>query len=356
MTTYAVVDLFCGAGGLTHGFFTEGFGVVAGYDIDAACKYPYEANNPGARFIQKDIKAVTSNELLALYPPNSIKILVGCAPCQPFSKYTRKTNGVDARWSLLDEFSRLVEGALPDVVSMENVHGLVNFEKGRMFSAFVEKLRELEYDVFINDSVYCPDYGIPQNRTRLVLLASRFGPIALIPKTHSPADYKKVRDYIANTKHIESGEADPADPVHRASILSPTNLKRMKASRPGGTWHDWPDDLVANCHKKQSGKTYKNVYGRMSWDQLAPTITTQCYGFGNGRFGHPEQDRAISMREAALLQTFPAEYKFVDPEQPYHIKVLARLIGNAVPVDLAKVIARSIKKHLDTHVRLVCQS
>jgi DNA (cytosine-5)-methyltransferase 1 len=356
MIRYAVADLFCGVGGLTHGFFLEGFDVVAGYDIDAACKYPYENNNPGALFIQKDIKDVTPDELSALYPPDSVKILVGCAPCQPFSKYTRKTNGVDSRWSLLDEFLRLVEGTLPDIVSMENVHGLVNYQKGRMFSAFVEKLKILGYHVFYNDSVFCPDYGIPQNRTRLVLLASRLGPLELIPKTHSPEEYTKVRDYIENTKHIEAGEFDPDDPFHRASTLSPMNLKRIKASIPGGTWYDWPDDLVANCHKKQSGKTYKNVYGRMSWDQLAPTITTQCYGYGNGRFGHPEQDRAISMREAALLQTFSAGYRFVDPEQPYHFKILARLIGNAVPVDLAKVIAKSIKRHLDAQTRSICQS
>lgn len=134
--------------------------------------------------------------------------------------------------------------------------------------------------------------------------------------------------------------------MHVTSTLSNTNLKRIKASTPGGTWRDWPKHLVAECHKAASGRTYPGVYGRMEWDKPAPTMTTQCYGFGNGRFGHPEQDRAISLREAAILQSFPRSYAFVPSDGDVNFKVLGRLIGNAVPVDLGRAIARSITQHL----------
>ena len=129
------------------------------------------------------------------------------------------------------------------------------------------------------------------------------------------------------------------------------NLQRIKASVPGGTWRDWPEELVAPCHLEESGNTYASVYGRMKWDELSPTITTQCYGFGNGRFGHPDtkQNRAISLREAARLQTFPDAYEFLHPDDPHYTTVIGRLIGNAVPIQLARVIARSIKHHLETY-------
>lgn len=132
--------------------------------------------------------------------------------------------------------------------------------------------------------------------------------------------------------------------------LSPLNLARIQASKPGGTWLDWPDELRAVCHTKETGKWYGNVYGRMSWDEPSATITTQCCGFGNGRFGHPEQDRAISMREAALLQTFPLSYEFIDPsDDTPSISRIAQMIGNAVPVALARMIAKSIRLHICEH-------
>lgn len=134
--------------------------------------------------------------------------------------------------------------------------------------------------------------------------------------------------------------------MHVTATLSEKNLKRIKASKPGGTWRDWPEDLVADCHRAESGRTYPSVYGRMEWGKPAPTMTTQCYGFGNGRFGHPKQDRAISLREAAILQSFPHNYAFLPNETQVSFKTLGRLIGNAVPVDLGRAIARSIKVHI----------
>jgi len=125
------------------------------------------------------------------------------------------------------------------------------------------------------------------------------------------------------------------------------NVRRIAASKPGGTWHDWDKELVTACHKEKTGKGYVAVYGRMEWDQPAPTITTQFYGFGNGRFGHPEQDRGLSLREGALLQSFPAQYKFVAPGERVQFKAVGRLIGNAVPVRLARVIAHTVRKHIE---------
>ena len=342
-----VVDLFSGAGGLTHGFYLEGFEVAAGIDFDAACKYGYEANNGDARFIHKDIREVTGQEIRDLYPEGCIKVLVGCAPCQPFSSYARKVKNKDEnKWRLLEEFARLVVEVAPDIVSMENVRYLENFNKGEMLNYFTGVLYNQGYQVEVNPKVSCASYGVPQLRTRLVLLASKLGPITLVPGTYGPERYRTVRDVIGGLPPLIAGGVDPNDPTHRTNGLTETNMKRMQASLPGGTWEDWDESLLAACHQKENGKSFKSVYGRMSWDKVAPTITTQCYGFGNGRFGHPEQDRAISLREAALLQTFPRSYQFVETEKPCHVSELSRLIGNAVPVELGRAIARSIRSHL----------
>jgi len=339
----SVVDLFCGVGGLTQGFVKEGFNVVAGIDVDESCKYAYEANNE-ATFLHKDVRDLTAESINALYPSDAIRILVGCAPCQPFSRYTnRKT--ADSKWQLVETFAKLIREAQPDIVSMENVPEL---EKHEVFKGFVRVLVQNGYQRWW-DLVECVEYGVPQTRKRLVLLASKLGPIKIIPATHPPPRRRTVRDAIGRLHPIDAGKASKDDPMHRASALNETNLKRIKATPEGGGWKDWDDTLVLECHKKETGKSYPSVYGRMRWDAPAPTMTTQCNGLGNGRFGHPEQDRAISLREAALLQTFPKSYRFIEPGTDVVIKDVARHIGNAVPVRLGQIIARSIKKHLEAH-------
>jgi DNA (cytosine-5)-methyltransferase 1 len=348
-----VVDVFAGVGGLTYGFNLEGFNVVAGIDADRACKYPYEQNNPSSTFILEKIEDVKADDVLALYPAGHIKVLVGCAPCQPFSSYTRK-EGEHESWQLLYDFSELIDDVQPDIVSMENVPRLKTYDDGKVFNDFIKALEKSGYDkpnITWVHRVYAPDYGVPQHRYRLILLASKLGKIKLLRPSHSPDNYRTVRNTIEQLPKIKAGETHPEDSLHRASMLSSMNLQRIQASMPGGTWEDWDSHLVAACHKKNSGKTYKNVYGRMSWDEPSPTITTQCYGFGNGRFGHPEQDRAISTREAALLQTFPDDYQFFMPneETPFFVGTVSRMIGNAVPVDLARVIAKSIRLHIRKH-------
>jgi DNA (cytosine-5)-methyltransferase 1 len=346
---FCVVDLFCGAGGLTHGLLREGFRVTAGIDCDPACRYPYEHNNPGAVFIGKKIEDLRPQDIEAFYPKECLRILVGCAPCQPFSSYTNTiapSRKDKSKWRLLYKFGEYIEALNPVVVSMENVPNLLRFEEGRVLKDFLRVLKRKKYRVSLN-LVKCPDYGIPQTRERLVLLASLKGSIALISPTHSPEKYTTVIRTIGALPPLAAGGIDPEDPLHRAAKLSPLNLRRIRASHPNGTWRDWPEELQAACHKKDTGKTYPGVYGRMSWDAPSPTITTQSFGFGSGRFGHPEQDRALSLREAALLQTFPQGYEFVQPGGKYCMKTIGRLIGNAVPVELGEMIGKSIARHLN---------
>jgi DNA (cytosine-5)-methyltransferase 1 len=343
VTKISCVDLFCGAGGLTHGFVLEGLPVAAGIDMDPACRFPYEANNR-ARFVERDISKVSIAELKALFGDAELTVLAGCAPCQPFSTYAQRyeSDGKAGKWGLLYEFARLAEGARPDVITMENVPTVAKHE---VFRDFIDTLKRLGYAVWF-DVVDSSHYGVPQTRRRMVLLASKHGDIKIVEPTHrSP---KSVRRAIGRLRPLSAGEAAPRDKLHVTSTLSEKNLERIKVSKPGGTWRDWPAHLVADCHRAETGRTYPGVYGRMEWDKPAPTMTTQCYGFGNGRFGHPDQDRAISLREAAILQSFPRKYVFVPKDGDLSFKALGRLIGNAVPVELGRAIARSINKHLAT--------
>lgn len=343
MREAAVVDIFCGIGGLTHGFVKEDFQVVAGIDTDATCKYAFEKNN-GAKFIEKDVADLTAEEVLALYPEGSTKLLVGCAPCQPFSRYTRdKTK--DTKWDLVSTFAELIVNVSPDVVSMENVPELARHP---VFRGFENALAGAGYQCW-SQVVACADYGVPQSRSRLVFLGSKLGPISLLPKTHPPSKRRTVKQAIGRLPAIKAGERDKRDRIHRSSALSETNLRRIRSTPAAGGWRDWPDELVLACHKAETGRTYPSVYGRMDWDDVGPTITTQANGLGNGRFGHPDQDRAISLREAALLQTFPKYYELLEPRESVQMRRLARHIGNAVPVRLARIIARSVRRHLEEH-------
>lgn len=189
--------------------------------------------------------------------------------------------------------------------------------------------------------------SLPQTRKRLVLLASRFGEIKLIPPTiMNPKDYKTVRQTISELPPIVAGGTCLHDSLHRASALTPLNLQRIRATKEGGSWKEWPDELKLQCHKNEAGRSFGSVYGRMKWDEPSPTMTTQCTGYGNGRFGHSEQDRAISAREAALLQTFPMSYRFFKDEEHVSLTKASRYIGNAVPPVLGEVVAQSILNHL----------
>lgn len=346
--TYEVVDLFCGIGGLSYGLKSQGMKILAGYDVDWTCQYAYEANTGGV-FNYRDVRTIKGKEINKLYSKkgNIIRVLAGCAPCQPFSSYAFKNKDKDEnKYNLLYEFGRLVKEVHPDIVTMENVPAIASFKLKSVLADFVRTLREEGYNVKYQ-VVYCPNYGIPQTRKRLVLLASRLGNIDLIPRTHNKDNYVTVRDVIGNLPPIEAGKGSSTDALHRCRSLSPVNLKRLEATPYGGSWRDWPAELLLECHKKETGKSFGSVYGRMVWDEPAPTMTTLCTGIGNGRFGHPEQNRAISAREAALFQTFPMTYKFFPNEQDVSLTKASRYIGNAVPPRLGEVIAESIKNHIE---------
>ncbi|WP_426345155.1 DNA cytosine methyltransferase [Alcaligenes sp. HNGD-HTN06] len=336
----ACVDLFCGAGGLTHGLQQKGIQVKAGVDVDDACRFAYEANNNGAIFLNRDVESLTAEELASYLDQEDYSLLAGCAPCQPFSTYAKgKDTTQDAKWKLLRSFGNLVRRVQPDLVTMENVPQL---PKHAIFDEFLQAFDG--YHTWF-EVVECKDYGVPQRRRRLVFLASKLGPISLIPPTHE--NHISVADTIGDLPKIQAGETSKSDPLHAAAGLTEINLKRIRQSKPGGSWEDWEEPLVAQCHRRDSGKSFRSVYGRMRWEDPAPTMTTMCYGFGNGRFGHPAQDRAISLREAALLQTFPKTYQFMPKNESANFSVIGRLIGNAVPVRLGEVIAISIANHLE---------
>ena len=341
------VDLFCGAGGLTQGLRQAGVKVVAGVDFEDACRHPYEANHEGIEFHQTDVAALESAKLDTWFGNAKVRVLAGCAPCQPFSNYAlryQKEDDVrhDKRWSLINHFGRLVAkmSPRPGIVTMENVPTVT---RHAVFKEFTSTLERLGYKVGV-EVVDCAKYGLPQRRHRTVLLASLHGDIKLRESAANEA--RTVEDVIKGLPALRHGGTDKHDRLHMASKLSPLNLERILASKPGGTWRDWPKHLVAECHKKNTGKTYPGVYGRMKYDEPAPTLTTQFFGFGNGRFGHPTQARGISLREGALLQGFAPDYSFVPDDKPIHFTALGRMIGNAVPVDLGRVIGESIIAHV----------
>lgn len=338
------VDLFCGAGGLTRGLLDAGIHVLCGYDIDEECRYAYEKNN-GSRFINCDIVNLSGTDVESNFSGAGLRLLAGCAPCQPFSTYSRsaRKEKIDSKWKLVGEFSRIISEVNPDLITMENVPQLAEHIS---FSLFLECLRE--YNV-VWDVLDMSSLGIPQTRKRLVLIASKLGNLGLDLCRDNACSPVSVFDAIGHLPAIDAGQADSADRLHMASRLSSKNLERIRSSIPGGTWHDWPEHLRAECHRKNSGSTYSSVYGRMVWGEPGPTITTQCFGYGNGRFGHPEQDRAISLREASLLQTFPENYEFISPSDPVRFSVVGRMIGNAVPVKLGSFVGDVLVKHVNNY-------
>jgi DNA (cytosine-5)-methyltransferase 1 len=339
----SAVDLFCGVGGLSYGLQEAGIPVVAGVDLDISCGHPFRSNIE-ADFHLQDVRRLTAEDLSAMWRPRAaVRVLAGCAPCQPFSSYRRGADtSRERQWPLVDEVRRLVEGTMPQIVTMENVPRIVN---ASVFTNFVTRLRELEYHVDVR-SCYCPAYGLPQHRRRLVLLASRLGEITVPAGTVGAAEYVTVQDVIGDLPPVAHGQTHPGDRLHKSRALTEINLRRIRCSRPGGTWEGWPEELRAPCHRRTSGATFRNVYARMAWDEPSPTITTMAYNFGTGRFGHPEQDRALTLREAAILQSFPPGYDFVSPDSPVQFAPLGKLIGNAVPPLLARVVGTTIVEHV----------
>jgi DNA (cytosine-5)-methyltransferase 1 len=336
-----VFDFFSGCGGTSLGFAQAGLKVVLGLDNDPDAAETFRKNITGATFIQKDIRKVRTSELAPLMAkPKGPVLFSCCAPCQPFSRQSRTKSAADPRRSLLAEFARFVTRWKPDYIFVENVPGLQHVERSEgPLGQFIALLDKMKYS-YVVEVLPALSFGVPQKRERLILMASRRPGLRFPRPTHGTSRRRAatVRDWIGSLPAIEAGEAHLVDPDHRAAGLSKLNLRRIAATPEGGGRDAWPKSLWLDCHKKFDGHT--DVYGRLAWDRPAAGLTTRCISYSNGRFGHPDQNRAISIREAACLQTFPRRYKFVGTHESK-----ARQVGNAVPPLMAKAIGRAFLSH-----------
>ena len=340
------IDFFCGAGGVTCGFKQAGIDVLGGIDIDEKCCETYEKNN-ASKFFCVDISKLNV-KILSRYFDIKIQqdnlIFVGCSPCQYFSNIkTDKQKSSEGRL-LLADFQRFIEYYRPGYVFVENVPG---FEKKkdsplRKFKTFLLR-RGYSCATASLDAKY---FGVPQNRRRYILLASRIINSISLPRPDKK-NIKTVREAIGDYnifKPLKAGDTDKTNFMHSAARLSDLNLKRIRYTpQDGGDRRSWKDnsELQLRCYTNHQG--HYDVYGRMYWDKPAPAITTRFTSYSNGRYGHPEQDRAISLREGATLQSFPHDYCFCSDSQG----TIARMIGNAVPPELARRIGENIISSLD---------
>lgn len=336
-------DFFSGCGGTSQGMREAGLRVRFGIDLDIDATRTYRANFPRAGFIQRDIRSLKVKDLAPYVTEgNARPMLFGaCAPCQPFSKQRHDRRRNDRREGLLGEFHRFVKSYLPEYVFVENVPGLQSIDDTRgPFAELLKLLTKLGY-WHSHEIIHACHYGVPQRRRRLVLIASRLGPISFPEPTHGPAKERAlptVWEAIGHLPPIKAGQSHPEVPNHQAANLSDLNLKRIKATKSGSPRTGWPRELMLDCHESHTGHT--DVYGRMVKDLPSAALTTRCISLSNGRFGHPVQHRAISVREAACLQTFPMDFEFFGG-----LTSMSRQVGNAVPVEVARLFGKAIQNH-----------
>lgn len=338
------VDFFCGAGGMSRGLLDAGIKVLGGVDNASDCRLTYERNIVGAKFIKHDISTLTSESLgnrLKIKPDDKNLIFAGCSPCQFWSKIRTDKSKSERTAFLLKQFQKFIRHFRPGFVVIENVPGLYRRKSESILPGFFEFLRKNDYawdDAVINAN----HYGVPQNRMRYLLVATRLKKAISLPPSNIQ-NPKTVQDFIGfenGFNPINAGHRDDNDLQHWAADLSDKNLRRIRVTpKSGGDRSSWRDNEELQIPAYQ-GKDdiFRDVYGRMFWDKPAPTITTRFNSLSNGRFGHPEEDRAISIREGAALQTFPKEFHFYGA----NMNSLAKQIGNAVPPELAKCIGEHL--------------
>ena len=349
--TLRSIDVFAGGGGLTVGMKRAGFEVVAAVEIESNAYSTYRVNHPEVHILKQDLTTVSGTDLKDLAKAEQIDLLAGCPPCQGFTSLTSKYKRKDTRNILVLEMGRLAEEILPRAIMMENVPGLV--DKGKNLCGKLKKqLQHLGY-VCTQGILQVADYGVPQRRRRFVFLAGLGFKIDLPRPTHSRTGrnglptWRTVRDAIGHMKEpMKLAEAKKQGGVERfdwhvVRNISHQNTKRIASTEAGQDWTSIPEQLRPQCHKGEY-RGFSNVYGRMEWDLPSPAITSGCTTFSMGRFGHPEKNRTISVREAALLQTFPEDYMF---DTPYMGHVCS-IIGNALPCDFAEVVSRQCRAKL----------
>ncbi len=337
---YVGIDLFCGCGGVTRGFLDAGINVALGVDWEPAFKATYERNNR-VDYLSCDIRTLSAREILSRINlrGNEALIISSCSPCQPFSlKNAKRTGdgGVDYRADLGFELVRLIKemraiGVSPDALFLENVP---EFAKSPTWEEIRRELFKHGFSV-AQKVVNCAEYGVPQSRRRFIAVAlGSWSYVSLPATTHGPGllPFATVRNAFASLPEIVAGQECEKTPNHRARELSQINMARIKSvPADGGSRTAFPTELVLDCHRKFHG--HSDVYGRMKFDEPSPTITTRCVSISNGRYGHPIENRGISVREAARLQTFPDDFVF----ESTSLESDARMVGNAVPVKVAEI-------------------
>ncbi|ODS35623.1 DNA (cytosine-5-)-methyltransferase [Candidatus Altiarchaeales archaeon WOR_SM1_SCG] len=336
------IDFFCGAGGMTFGLSQSGINVLAGIDNDPSCKETYEINNPGSEFIETDIHKLSEKhlaELTGIKKDDDSLLFVGCSPCQYWSIIRTDKKKSEKSKDLLKVFHHFVKYHNPGYVVVENVPGIERKKDESGLIEFVGYLEKQGYKVKY-DIINLNEFGVPQTRKRFSLIASRVTKTPIFPETDK---HKKltVKDFIGEHNgfpEVNAGFKDNSEFNHTVARLSEKNIKRLeKTPKNGGSWLDWANHTNLK-REHYNGNGFKDNYGRMSWDKPAPTITTKFLSISNGRFGHPEENRAISIREGATLQTFPKNYVFYSKS----IGATARMIGNAVPPEYARRIGEAI--------------
>ncbi|MDR0283346.1 MAG: DNA cytosine methyltransferase [Propionibacteriaceae bacterium] len=338
-----VIDFFSGCGGTSAGLRRAGLRIVAAVDFDPAASATYRANFPEAEFHEIDVRKLPLNSFDHLMEADTPIVFSACAPCQPYSSMRPRDSRQRPRErSLLLSLLPFVDRLWPDSIVVENVPGLQKVSGASTWNRFLRHLERGGYSIRW-DVVDCRNYGVPQRRRRLVLLASRHGGVDLPAATHGVGGrpYSTVRDWIGHLPPLDAGETCAEDPIHRAGRLGEQNLRRIMATPEGGSRSDWPAELWLECHKRAKG--HQDSYGRMRFDESAPVLTTKCTDITNGRYGHPSQNRGLSVREAALLQTFPQDFTFIGG-----LRSMTKQIGNAVPVLVAEAMGRQVAQHLQT--------
>lgn len=348
---FTATELFAGGGGLAVGLRRAGVRPITAVENNSAAAATFRANHPDVMLIEKDIRKVTASELTG-EKCQKIDILAACPPCQGFTSLTSKYRRNDERNQLINDVTRLALELKPSAIMLENVPGLA--KRGLpLLNDLLSQLEEVGY-VVNWDVLQVADFGVPQTRRRLVVLAGLGFKIDMPDPTHDRfgrdglPTWRTLQDVIANRGQARSfadarpGTDNDGSGWHVVRRLGDANLERLRHAVPGGGRGQIPTHLRPACHR-DSDSGFSNTYGRMSWDQPSVTITAGCLSPSKGRFGHPDELRTISLREAATLQTFPEDYRFVGDR----IDAACSIVGNALPCLFAEVIARQVTKTID---------